>query len=606
MVDSRITLERKVNTNVTSGLTNPAVRDALRLIQENFTAKNRQDNKNKATTSLVESGFLIREPQGPRIISPKKILQASWKLANKLKPLDFTFHAAGRMSNGDMSPAAAMIPTESWERLVGDGVSTVLKKGQYDASFRDKGGVFSNMILYGDGFRLLGPWLEKSLPIRFTSIVNSNIYVNVHATAFRRGSKPVTKCAVVFSGIWGEFCSIFPDYADKAGIGQIPRDMGQMKETNETYTQRMQGSSRLIEWCYYFDIENRNFTLFAGQQCTILKEYNGKDYPYILKDEDSNEEAYIPVSQYMMWPAAEGFYNHGLGDLLYEYCVFYSRMFNQMAGYINENTFPIEIVNVPQGESSKFFAALEGAYEQRSLGRRGFVPLETSPTDPKSIGTRPFSGGGGLVNEATMMFDRIDLEIKRLGLHLDESQGQNTTATQVLADSENADQFAQQIMEYNASETEFELEATLNAIKMNVKTSNKTTLNITTPLKLNNGEEIQVKRITLGAVADELRKNKYFFKVNSRTGAIPSNVMKRAKLMNTIALLPPGSPQQMQVAKQIAALDDVSLSFDQPEQQPAEPMPPTPPSEMPMPGGEPNPSLTPAPAGPTNPNQPIV
>ena len=601
-MDSRISLERKVNTKVENGLSKPAVRDALKLIQENFTAKNKQDTRNRAITALVEGGFLVREPMGPRIISPKKILQASWKLANKLKPLDFTVHAVGRNSqgDGDMSAAAAMVPTESWERLVGDGIATVLKKGQYDSSFRDKGGVFQNMLLYGDGFRLIGPWTEKNLPIRFTSIVNSNIYVNVNATAFRRGSNPVTKCAVVFSGTWGEFCRLFPDYADKAGLGQIPRDMGQLKETDQTYTQRMQSDSKLIEWCYYFDIENKNMTLFAGQQCTILQQHDGKDYPYVIEDEDGNEEPYIPVSQYMMWPAAEGFYNHGLGDLLYEYCVYYSRIFNQMAGYINENTFPIEIVNVPQGESGKFFAALEGAYEQRSLGRRAFLPLETSPTDPKQIGSRPFTAGGGMINEAMMMFDRIDLEIKRLGIHFDEQQAANATATQILADSENADQFAQQIMEYNASETEFELDASLNAIKSFVKTSNKTVLNITTPLRLNNGEELSVKRITLGAVADEVRKNKYFFKVNSRTGSIPSNVVRRARLMNTLSLLPPESPQQIQIAKQIAQLDDVNLSFDAPEQQPAEPMPPpTPPSALP-------PEIAPSqPPNQLNPNTPI-
>ncbi len=61
-----------------------------------------------------------------------------------------------------------------------------------------------------------------------------------------------------------------------------------------------------------------NYTIFAGSACTVLEEYNGKDYPFILTKPNKKEgEAYIPVIHYYCMPSSEGFYNHGIGDALY-------------------------------------------------------------------------------------------------------------------------------------------------------------------------------------------------------------------------------------------------------------------------------------------------
>lgn len=541
----------EINTDVKPGSDNPIVRDALELISENFSEKNKRDRQNEVLKDLAESGAEIHSVDGARKLSPKKLLQAMWRLMADLKPLDFQYHGVQR---------------PEWEEsIVTQGMGTVLRKGNYHRTFRDKGGAVQNIVAYGDAFRLINARGEKGFPMEFVNVQNSNVYFDVKATGWRTGSRPVRRVAFVFSGTWDEAVSLFPEAKKKAGIGKIPRDLSLDTETNETNLQNIKEYNE-VEWCYYFDLDNRAYSLFMGSACTVLEEKKGKDFVWVLKDEEGREIPYVPASHYLCYPSLEGFYNHGVFSLIYDLVVLYTQTLNQMSGYVGEVVWPHEFITMSAKESAKFFQKIQAADEIRASGKRAYIPLETDVNgNAPSIASRSLIRQG-LLNEAEALFNRIDLEIKRMGIHLDEIESADATATQVLSDDERQKKFLRFIMENNATEVENELLIVQDLTKKMVKKSDKTPLWLTTKVKVEASDgtmqEVKVDDATLGFLSGVLREHEYFAVVNSRNGVVPSNTVRRAKLMNSLQFATPGTPRFERIARQLSVLDDVDVGED--------------------------------------------
>lgn len=545
--EERGTYNTPINTSIQNDKPNPAVKDCIRLIAENFTAKNQRDVKNQKIIDLIEAGYEIRQPLGPKKINTKKLMQVFWKMLIQSKLLDFEIHGSQK---------------EEWEEdVMTASFSTILHKGNYHGSFRDKGGVAPNMFLFGDGFRLIGPRRQSGFPIEFTPISNTNLYVNTQATGFRNGNKRVSKAAVVFSGTWDQFISYFPEAKNIAGMGRVPREVSYYKETEATYLQRIKQDKKITEWCYYFDIEHRVYCLFAGAACTILELKVGKEYPYVYTDEEGREVPYIPVSDYSCIPATQGFYNHGVGELIYDLVLLYAGIFNQLSQNIEDNVNPIDFVNLPQGEEDKFFEKIQMAYQERALGRRAFVPIGTGNGANNQVTLQPFTTQAQ-IGEAIQLFDRIDLELKRIGIFLDELDLSTTpTEMEILSHLETKNEFMRQIMEFNSSEAEFELNVTKDFIKKFVKSNDKTPINLTTRIKNpKTGELVRFDDLTLGLVKKELVNNNWFIRMNDRSGFVPSNTQKRAENMQLLPLMPAGSKGQMERIKEIGRLNNIDVS----------------------------------------------
>lgn len=538
----RQTYDRPLNHDVTDNSNDPAVKDFLRLITDNYTQKNQKDTKNQTIIDLFEGGFEIKEPRGPKKINSKKVIQAIWRVASLLKPHGFTMHGA---------------QAQPWEeKLMTAGTQTILRKGGCYSSFRDKGGVAMNLLMFGDGFRLIGAKMESGFPIEFIPLANSNFYCDTRATSMRGGSKPVTKAAAIFSGTWNQFCSYFPKMAKKAGAGRLPRETSHYKETDQSYLQRVKQDEQITEWGYYYDIENRVYNLCVGSKCTIIEQKIGNKYPYVYKDEEGREIPYIPISQYSCIPSVQGFYNHGIPELIYDLVLLYAGIFNQMAQSIEDHVSPLEFVNLPQGEEAKFFEKLEMAYQERALGRRALVPITQSAAGGNNVGLQAFTTST-LINEAEALFNRIDLELKRLGIYLDEPEtagASNTTATEILSNIENSNRFSRQIMEFNGSEAEFELNVAIDMAKKFIKSSDKTPLNITTMLNID-GKSVRPDFATLGLYKKALKEKHWFFSVNTRVKE--SEVMRRAELSGTLPLHSPGSQTFNQIVRELTELGNV-------------------------------------------------
>jgi len=548
-----------------------AVSTALEVISRNWDIKNEQDRINKDIQQLFTNGFEVRNPTGNRKITSKKLYQAIWRMASRMKPLDFTVQGVGR--------------PESIERVVADAIWTTMDDGGYAEALRNKGGAFYNLLMYGDAFMYVGANPEQGPPILFNPLSNTNIYVDNFATAIRAQGwgRNATKLVAIFSYSWPEFVSMYPEFKDKVDLGRIPRELSTNEELERQKDFKYKLEDELIEVAHFYDINYPNYTVFAGPSCTILEKHEKGDYPF-----EMNKEPYIPILQYICWPSSEGFYNFGIGSMIYDLAIISRRLLNMEVAHIEDNTYPIELVNIPQGEASKFFNKLSLAHEMRASGKKGYVAMEYDPMSPQSVSSQSLVTQN-LVNEWQLAYDTLDREIKRMGIPLDEIDRQgNITATQILAEEENANALVKQIMEYNASESKFAVELTIDMIKEYITKNNKTPVNLSTTIRLDNGEDVVPDGITMGMVSDELKKNKYFIRINARSGAIPSNVLRSAQIARGLSIAAPGTKAQQRLSGQFAQLHDLDIpgeDFMMPAQQQQAPQGQATPEEATAPQG---------------------
>ena len=542
-------LDRPINKSVVAGVNNKNVQTYLRLIASNFSDKQKQIATDNAIKELLRSNFDVSDPTGTKKLNSQRLYQALWRTANRMKPLDFMIHGTGRMPHH--------------EKIVTDGVSTILDRGGYDSALRDKNGVFYGMLTVGDKFLQVGANTNKKsiCPLLFTPVDRSRVYLDNYCTGIRNRGQAGSafRAVAIFSYSYQQICDMYPEYEKIGGVGKIPTESNDWNLDSRTWDQDVNLDQETeIAYAYNIIDGRENFTVFAGSACTVLEEFSGKEYPYF-----DNGEAYIPLLQYICVPSEDGPFNYGLGHLLYKLAIISSRLLNLELGHSEDNVYPITFVNTPQGEASAFFQKLAVAEKARGMGKKPYVALEYDPNNPGSsaISTQTMTTPS-LVNEWQLIYNTLIDEIQMLGINLKELMPEgNPTATEILSDEENSNSWVKQTMEYNASETQKLLEITLSSIKKFVSVKSKIPLDLTTKIELE-GEEIRADNINLGMVAKELKDHHYFVKVNSRTGAIPSNTMLRAKLMQTLQFLQPGSPAYAKATRQIASLNDIEFSME--------------------------------------------
>lgn len=550
------TLDLMPNNKPVNDTGKPVIVDALRHIQDNFSAKNQRDTRNNIINQLLRDGYNVywngSETASARTFGTKQFIQAKENIEQKLKPLDFTLHGTQA--------------TKDDEKLATAAFTTILKKGDYAATFRDKNGMASNLVCYGDSFRLISPRTQDGFPVQFTMIDNSAAYVDSLATSMRGGTRPARKFALVYQSTWDQFVKMFPDGKDKATIGRIPRPTGEGKDTTQAWVQKVSQNQQLIEWCYYFDLEHQTYCLFAGPTCAILDLQEGKDYPYILKRGKKYEEAYIPVSHYHGLDSKEGFYNYGVLDYCADLAIAYRKIYNMLYQSVEDNVYPLELVNLPEDEAELFFGKVQTAMHERSLGRRAFIPIKQNGISNQSVSMQPFYTSA-LVGEAEAIFNRIDLDYRRLGIYLDEIEEKERTATEILKNIEKSNSFVREIMSKNTSAVEFELDVAMDMTTEFIPNSDKTPLNLTTMIDGPDGEPVRADNLTLGIAAKEFKARNWFFVVNSKSGVVPSNTMAQAQANQVLGVAAPGSALQKAAVKTLVELNDFDYLED-----PATPM----------------------------------
>lgn len=551
---------------------NECVEDALELIRSVNSIKQEKDDDNRAIIDLFNEGFDISIANGPRKLESQMLQQVFWRLMSKIKPLDFQVHGANA--------------TQELEDAVNAGVETVLRKGCFDSCLSDKGGAFMNAVMYGDGFFFVGtnPEDNNEIPIIFNPIPNTNIYVDNYATSMRAGGigRSATECCVIFSTSEDQAGKLFPKIKRKKICGKIPREIVNLEETGRNYDQT-EDLDDIVEIGYYYNISEDEYLVFAGSECEVILELKGDKYPF-----KKDGQSYIPIVQIKCMPSLEGFYNYGVGALLNKLAQTTRQLRNMAIAHAEDSVYPMTLLNTPQGQAATLFERLAMADQLRAQGKKAFVVMEQS------------AGGGEQASASSLVTPAIfqeyqaineDLtrEIRRLGINLDDIGGANKTATQVIQETKSSDAWIEQMMSYNHKEFEFCLEVVLDLMKKTISKKNKTIVD--SPVRLKIGDQkLSAKGITLGQVADELNKFKYYVIVDPRSGAVKTDYLKLLQLQNILPLLQPGTPEFQKVAYSIAKLNNIE--FDEVPSQPQMPQPGQPQGQqqgggmpMPMQGG---------------------
>jgi len=541
------TLDTPINQDVQSGLENEAVQGYLEMIESNSDSKNTQIGEDDAIRDLLKSNFEISDPKGTQKLNSQRLYQALWRTAKKMKPHDFLINGTGRKLYH--------------EKIVTAGVSTVMDRGGYDSALRDKNGIFYNLLLVGDSFLQVGANTNKKsfAPIVYVPVNRGNVYMDSFATGLRnRGTVgSAYRACAIFSYSWNQATKMYPELAKIGGAGKIPRYDGQWKDENRTWEQQVSLKDE-VEIAFGYDINKDNFTVFAGQSCTVLEEFNAKDYPY-----KKAGESYIPLFQWICIPSTEGAYNYGIGHLLYKLAIVSSRLLNMELAHAEDNTYPITFLNTPQGEASSFFQKLAMADKMRAAGKKPFVAMEYDPNDPNAsqVGVKSLLTNN-LTNEWQMIYDTLINEIQMLGINIKELIGGGSpTATELLLDEKNSDAWIEGVSEVNASTAQEVVEVTMDSITEFVPKKSKKPLNLTSAV-LFDGTEIRPDNITLGMVSTELKDNNYFVEIDSKSGKIPSETMLKAKLMSVFPYLAPGSKAQADAVKAFVDVSGMDFSFE--------------------------------------------
>jgi hypothetical protein len=552
------TLDTEINRNAVSGLSNFAVKGYLEMIATNNSAKTTQIAEDNAIRDLLKMNFDISNPEGTQKLNSQRLYQALWRTHKKMKPHDFMIHGTGREMYH--------------EDIVTAGVSTVMDRGGYDSALRDKNGIFYNLLLVGDSFLQIGANTNKNsiAPILFTPVSRSNVYMDSFATGLRnRGvAGSAYRACAVFSYSWNQATRMYPELEKMGGLGKIPRYENQWKDDFRSYEQEI-GLKDEVEIAYGYDINKNNFTVFAGQACTILEQFDGDDYPY-----EKGGDTYIPLLQWICIPSQDGAYNYGIGHLLYKLAIITARFLNMEVAHAEDNTYPFTLVNTPQGEAVSFFQKLAMADKMKAAGKKPFVAMEYDPNNPNASAVSAQSlMTQNLTNEWKMIYDTLINEIQMLGINIKELIGGGSpTATELLLDEKNSDAWIEGVSEVNASTAQEAVEITMDAITQFIPKTSKKPLNLTTKV-MYEGTEIRADNIHLGMVSKELRDYNYFAEINSKSGKMPSDTMFKAKMMSIFPYLQPGSKSHADAVKAFVGSADMDFSFEamQAPQQPEMP-----------------------------------
>lgn len=572
------TWDPEINMSPRNDFQKKSVQSALYTIQVARDTKIRRDSKNFLIQQLIEGGFEVRSPNSPRRITSKMMQQVFWRTANRMKPLDFEIFGSGRP---DVN-----------RRIVTAGVGTVMKRGGYERSLRDKGGVYQKAVMWGDGFMHFGanPDPEADFPIVYSPVSNSNIYTDTYSTGMRSGGigRAVRKCAIIFSMSWATACERYPKIKKIAAPGKVPRDTGYFKELERTYLQTNKMYD-MIEICHFYDLDAPGYVCFAGPTCAVLEELKGKSYPFTL---GKKLEPYIPILQFICMPSTDGFYNHGLGDMFFDIAMLYSQLLNMGLNHAADNIDPFTLLGLPKGETAKIFNSMRAAGEMRQAGKRPIIPVEYDPSTPagNKIQMEAMTTQN-MANELEAMMVALTKEVSRLGINLDDVQyGPDVTAHQIVAEQQSSNSFTDQIQEYNASEEEFAVITAMDMIEKLVGSKDSTPLNLIGEFKSiddKTGQAITIKpdQVTLGAVRDELKKFNYWVDINARTGSQPSGILEEARTEKLISMVAPGSKAQNKLLAALSAAGKVDLSIEDFEP----PAPQAPPGAQPQQPGANNP-----------------
>ena len=401
-----------------------------------------------------------------------------------------------------------------------------------------------------------------------------NTYFNYDALEFNNeaGERDVSEIVFVEKYKWETALKYYPKLGQVGGMGSIVNatDLDNFDETVNQKTYQDGGSmDGKVEIAWYYNKVLNIKLVFAGSEHTILEVLEGKDYPHIKK----SGESILPVTHLHEIPSIEGFYNYGIGHIIYQLAELTQEINNKAIRHGVDNMDPIRMINVPANRKSSFFKKLFSAETSRKDGGYGFVVNEYNQAMPNANRTSidEFKTDP-ITTEWERLFNFLDRELKRMGINLDDiGRDKVLTATQVISEEESANAFIQQTMADNSFEIKNMWDMVIDSIPKLVNIRDKTPLDLTTKVKID-GEEISIRSLpddrqfTLGKLAEILKKRHFFTRIDDRTGTVGSRAMKRAQIMSALQFAQQGTPEFNELANQLYANSDLDINIKPPQQ----------------------------------------
>lgn len=584
------------------GFEDKGVKSALILMGKNSTIHNRHEGVWRAIQQLFESGFTVSNPSGTKKISSKMLLQILWKVVNKMKIPDFKIYRSGpfalKTHKKEMEQDAKI--RDQVEQIVTAGVATVMKEGRFVQCMNDKGGAFYKMSLFGDCHVQVGYDQDNSdYPISFRVGSLSDVFMNNSCTDIRDvvGGLSADEMVIIYRYTCAQFDTLFPKFKGKVAAGDIPRSYRYKKQLEKTWLQTIYDAEDEIEVAYRIGID-KCMVVFAGPSCTVIDRYEGDEdvegdeednegTELIIEDKKTGKKAfpyimdgkpYLPLLHFKFFPSSEGYYNYGIGHMVYDLAVVTAQMDNMAYNHAGDNIWPITFINSPHKNTSKLFNEILKAHEMRAAGGKGYVVSENAAGSGSGVTIEPFQSAP-ITGEWERAFSRLEKQIERLGFRLDMPDlGANPNEMSIMAAQEATDEPIKQVMQFNASTFEDAINFTMDAIRKFVADDDQTPLNSVVDIEIGDAK-MPLRGISLGLVAQELRANKYFVIVNQRDGTIPSGTMQNAQFDKSMSKLMPGTPAYNKLAVKQAKLNGQNITEE-------DLMPPQAPQGAPQGGAE--------------------
>lgn len=529
MIDRGKGIKEQVEDKIAENNVNEAVSDYLRLIVDNtLNGKNEKDLKNELVSKLFKDGFEIHNPSGTKKISSKVVQQVMWRLMSKIKMLSTSLHCTGK--------------DENEERITSEGVATVTKRGNLPRMMAGKDGVFWKAFLKGNGYLRLGKDENSESPVSFSIIRRENLFVDRSATSIR-GVNPATRLCVIEMYDKKRAYNMWPELKENNICGRIPGTYDGRDNKNQDFN-----DNEIVEVAWGWDLVEQQEIIFAGTQGFLIDEFRGKEYGYM-----KNKKPYIPVFSWMCQPNDEEFDDVGVGEMVYDLALIAAKLFNMELGHIEENVYPVTLINAPQAKVNELVEKMSMANEARAMGGKPFVAMEFGQSGGTGVQAQTLLTQN-LFNEWNVVWDRLYRELSRLGINVDDiERGSGITRGQVIAEEEASNAFVAQMQEYNSWETEEFIECVMEMIKENVSNSNKSPLNLLTDIKFPDGSSKPItNEITMGQLAKTLKNGNWFAVTDKRTGYIPSDLTKMIQEERLLSMTPPNTPEYSDLRRRIA------------------------------------------------------
>jgi len=437
-------------------------------------------------------------------------------------------------------------------------IDDILNDAGFSEAFTDKYGIRKERAVKGDSYAYVS---NDSGKLRIETLKLDNLKVRKSATSFQQVLKEHKELVLVFDvDDYDDFIERFPDNEKAKNLewGMLPQYSGR---TDMRMTRSNQEGARKGQYAAYLCWKKgkERVIYYGGLKAEIFKDYEGKEYPF----RDNDDEATCPLFHYYFQTTNEGFYNNGLGDILYQV--------NSLQGFNDNNKILIArrasmVYNILQANPDKQDDIEQMIIDMRIQESNGQIPFGVYDSDEPLQQTQ-LGGGSGGINDTSVLDGIIQTETTAAGVNL---QGVGAEKGKPLGsfqlELQNAVAQAEKVGSDNAEEFKRMLEYVYELAIATTSEADDTPLNIkevetTIPIPEFNTEVTERinTKMTRGLAIKFLKLMKPFFSVEPMSGAKSNPVLELAMLERDLSILQ-GTPYMSQVLDKIAKQRGYTMS----------------------------------------------